>query len=466
MFQNKKILILGMARSGYEAAKYLSKLDNTVVLNDGKEEKKQNEAQVNELKSLGVELIFGSHPDQLLDSSFDYLIKNPGVPIDHKYVLKAKELGIEVINEVEMAYRMLPLDVTLVGITGTNGKTTTTTLTYNILKEAFKERVHLAGNIGYPLCSILDKLKKDDIIVMEVSCQQGENIKEFKPHIGLFTNIDQAHIDFMKTFEHYKEVKKRMFYNQTSEDIAILNMENEEVMKELKNIKSITKYFSSKNEINGAYVKNGIIYYYDEEVMKVSDIKIPGVHNLENCLGAMMIAKEFNVSNEIIDKVLSEFTGVEHRLEYVDTVNDVRYYNDTEATNIKCSQIALSSFSEPTTIILGGLERGQNFDDLIPFMNNVKNIIAIGQCRERVKEFGDKLSIPTYVYEKLEDGFKKSVEVTEKGGIVLLSPASASWDQYKECEIRGAEFKKYVKDMKERKKMVNDKKQEGYDTYS
>ena len=417
-----------------------------------KKKKKQNEAQVNELKSLGVELIFGSHPDQLLDSSFDYLIKNPGVPIDHKYVLKAKELGIEVINEVEMAYRMLPRDVTLVGITGTNGKTTTTTLTYNILKEAFKERVHLAGNIGYPLCSILDKLKKDDIIVMEVSCQQGENIKEFKPHIGLFTNIDQAHIDFMKTFEHYKEVKKRMFYNQTSEDIAILNMENEEVMKELKNIKSITKYFSSKNEINGAYVKNGIIYYYDEEVMKVSDIKIPGVHNLENCLGAMMIAKEFNVSNEIIDKVLSEFTGVEHRLEYVDTVNDVRYYNDTEATNIKCSQIALSSFSEPTTIILGGLERGQNFDDLIPFMNNVKNIIAIGQCRERVKEFGDKLSIPTYVYEKLEDGFKKSVEVTEKGGIVLLSPASASWDQYKECEIRGAEFKKYVKDMKERGK--------------
>ena len=460
MFQNKKILILGMARSGYEAAKYLSKWDNTVVLNDGKEEKKQNEAQVNELKSLGVELIFGSHPDQLLDSSFDYLIKNPGVPIDHKYVLKAKELGIEVINEVEMAYRMLPRDITLVGITGTNGKTTTTTLTYNILKEAFKERVHLAGNIGYPLCSILDKLKKDDIIVMEVSCQQGENIKEFKPHIGLFTNIDQAHIDFMKTFEHYKEVKKRMFYNQTREDIAILNMENEEVMKELKNIKSITKYFSSKNEINGAYVKNGIIYYYDEEVMKVSDIKIPGVHNLENCLGAMMIAKEFNVSNEIIDKVLSEFTGVEHRLEYVDTVNDVRYYNDTEATNIKCSQIALSSFSEPTTIILGGLERSQNFDDLIPFMNNVKNIIAIGQCRERVKEFGDKLSIPTYVYEKLEDGFKKSVEVTEKGGIVLLSPASASWDQYKECEIRGAEFKKYVKDMKEREKKIDDKKQD------
>lgn len=449
MFENKKILILGMARSGYEAAKMLIKKNNTVILNDSKSEESQNEDQVNELKELGVELVFGSHPGDLLDKSFNYLIKNPGVPIDHKYVLKAKELGIEVINEVELAYRLLPKDVTLIGITGTNGKTTTTTLTYEILKEAYKDRVHLAGNIGYPLCSFLDKLKKDDIIVMEVSCQQGENIKEFKPHIGLFTNISEAHIDFMKTFEHYKEVKSKMFYNQDSNDIAIINMENDEVMSELKNVKSQIKYFSSKNEINGCYIKDGFIYYYDEQVMEISNIKIPGIHNLENCLGAIMIAKEFDVDNKVIDKVLSEFRGVEHRLEYVDTVDDVRYYNDTEATNIKCTQIALASFVEPTTIILGGLERGQNFDDLAPYMKNVSNIIGIGECRNRVKEFGDNLNIPTYVFEKLSDGFKKCVEVTEKGGIVLLSPASASWDQYKECEIRGAEFKKYVKNIKE-----------------
>ena len=449
MFENKKILILGMARSGYEAAKYLMSKKNTVILNDGKEESFQNSDQVKELKDLGVELIFGSHPDDILDNSFDYLIKNPGVPIDHKYVVKAEKLGIEVINEVEMAYRLLPDDVTLIGITGTNGKTTTTTLTYHILKETFGDRVHLAGNIGYPLCSFLEKLKKDDIIVMEVSCQQGENIKKFKPHIGLFTNISEAHIDFMKTFEHYKEVKARMFYNQDKNDIAILNMENDEVMDELKSIQSKTKYFSSKNEINGCYLKDGFIYYYGEPVVEVDHIKIPGVHNLENCMGAIMIAKEFDVSNEIIDRVLSEFAGVEHRLEYVDTVNDVRYYNDTEATNIKCSQIALSSFQQPITVILGGLERGQNFDDLIPYMKYVTHIIGIGQCRERVKDFGDKLNIPTYIYEKLEDGFKKCVEVTPKGGIVLLSPASASWDQYKECEIRGAEFKQYVKELKE-----------------
>lgn len=448
MFENKKILILGMARSGYEAAKYLAKRNNKIILNDFKEESLQDSSQVEELRSLGVELIFGSHPDDLLDTSFDYLIKNPGIAIDHKYVIEAKNLGIEVINEVEMTYRLLPKDVTLVGITGTNGKTTTTTLTHLILKEAFGDRVHLTGNIGYPFCSLLDKLNKDDIIVMEVSCQQGENISTFKPHIGVFTNIDQAHIDFMKTFEHYKEVKAKMFYNQNEDDIAILNIENEEVMNSLNRIKSKTKYFSGKNEINGCYIKDGYIYYYDEKIIGISHIKIPGVHNLENCMAAIMVAKEFNVSNEIIDKVLSEFSGVEHRLEYVDTVNGIRFYNDTEATNIKCTQIALSSFDEDITIILGGLERGQNFDDLEPFMGHVKNIIGIGECRERVKEFGDKLNIPTYIYEHLKDGFKKCVEVTNNG-IILLSPASASWDQYKECEIRGAEFKKYVNEMKE-----------------
>ena len=449
MFENKKILILGMARSGYEAAKLLASKNNTVILNDFKDEEFQNKEQVSELRNLGVELIFGSHPEDLLDSSFDYLIKNPGIAIDHQYVIDAKNLGIEVINEVEMTYRLLPNDVTLIGITGTNGKTTTTTLTYMILKEAFGDRIHLTGNIGYPFCSCLDKLKTDDIIVMEVSCQQGENIKNFKPHIGVFTNISEAHIDFMKTFEHYKDVKSRMFYNQDENDIAIMNIENNQVMNTLDRIKSKSKYFSSKNEINGCYIKDGFIYYYNEKVIEVSHIKIPGSHNLENCMAAIMVAKEFDVTNEVIDKVLSEFTGVEHRLEYVDTVNGVRYYNDTEATNIKCTQIALSSFNNDITIILGGLERGQEFNDLTPYMKNVKNIIGIGQCRDRVKIFGESLNIPTYVYEKLEDGFKKCVEITQDGGIVLLSPASASWDQYKECEIRGAEFKQYVKELKE-----------------
>lgn len=448
MFENKKIFILGLARSGYQAAKVLIEKGNEVILNDGKEEDKLDKEQIKELRELGVTLVFGSHPDDLLDSSFDYLIKNPGVPIDHKYVLKSRELNIEVINEVEMAYRLLPEGIKIIGITGTNGKTTTTTLTYNIMKEAYGDKVFLAGNIGYPLCSILNQVKSGDIIVMEVSCQQLENLNKFHPNVALMTNLSPAHIDFLKSYENYKRVKAKLFKNQTEEDIAILNIENEDVINETKDIKSTTKYFSSKKEINGCYLKDNSIYYYGEKVISREEIFIAGIHNVENCMGAIMIAKEFNVSNDIICKVISSFRGVEHRLEYVDTVNGVRYYNDTEATNIKCTQIALSSFDNPITIILGGLERGQDFNELTPFMKNVSNIIAIGQCRNRVLDYGKSLNIPTYSFEYLKDGFDKCVEVSKSGDIILLSPASASWDQYKECEIRGAEFKKKVEELK------------------
>ena len=173
-----------------------------------------------------------------------------------------------------------------------------------------------------------------------------------------------------------------------------------------------------------------------------------GNHNVQNAMDAILVSKLFNVSNDVIINVLKNFRGVEHRLEYVDEVNGVKYYNDTEATNIKCTQIALSSFHEPIILFLGGLERGQNFDDLKDYIKNVKIIIGIGECRERVREFANNNNIENYIFEHLKDGFKKSLEVSNKGDIVLLSPASASWDQYKECEERGAEFKKYVEELK------------------
>lgn len=448
MFEEKKILILGFARSGYEVAKYLASKNNKVYLNDSKVEESHDSEKVKELKELGVEFIFGSHPDDLLNESFDYLIKNPGIPTDHKYVLRARELNIEVINEVEMAYRLLPEGIQIVGITGTNGKTTTTTLTYEILKKAYGDKVVLAGNIGFPLSSFLNTLTSDSILVMEVSCQQLENLLTFRPNIAVMTNLSPAHIDFFKSYENYKRVKTKLFANQNSGDIAILNIENKDVMEETKNISATTKYFSSDNSINGCYLKDGNIYYYDELVISTDDIKIVGKHNLENVMAAIMVSKEFDVSNDIICDVISSFSGVEHRLEYVDTVNDVMFYNDTEATNVKCTQIALSSFNKPIVLILGGLERGQDFNELTPYMKNVVGIIAIGECRERVLEYGNSLRIPTYSYEYLTDGFDKCVEVANPGDIILLSPASASWDQYKECEVRGAEFKKKVEELK------------------
>jgi len=443
MYTNKKILILGFARSGYDAAKILLRRNNYVLINDGKNEEFHDQDRIRELKEMGCHFLFGSHDVNLLDESFDYLIKNPGIKIDHEYVLKANSLNIPVINEVELAYNLIKDNVKIIGITGTNGKTTTTTLTYEIMHKAFGDKVHLAGNIGYPLCSIIDKVKKDDIVVMEVSCQQSENIKDFHPNVALLTNYSPAHIDFFGSYDNYKKVKSKMFYNQSSDDIAILNLENSDVIEELKDIKSNKKYFSSKGR-GDCYLKDNVIYYHDEKVIDTSIVKIPGLHNLENCMAAISICKEFNVSNDVICDVISNFIGVTHRLEYIRTVNGARYYNDTEATNIKCTQIALSSFDKPTIIILGGLERGQDFNELEPFIKNVKAIIGIGECRNRVLEFGNNNKIDTYIYEYLKDGFNKIQEIVSEGDIVLLSPASASWDQYKECEVRGDEFRELV----------------------
>ena len=244
MFENKKILILGFARSGYDAAKYLINKNNKVIVTDKKEIKDE---KYNELKKLGVEFVFNNEDSDLLDNTFDYLIKSPGVPIDHPYVLKANELSVEVINEVEMAYRIIRKEhnIKLIAITGSNGKTTTTTLIYNMLKQS-NNNVFLAGNIGYPLSGFIDKIKDNDIIVMETSCQQLENLKEFKPDIAVITNITEAHIDFMKTYEHYKYVKSKLLQNQTKEDIAILNNESDELKDAVRNAKSTKKYFSSK----------------------------------------------------------------------------------------------------------------------------------------------------------------------------------------------------------------------------
>ena len=444
MFENKKILILGFARSGYEAAKYLLKHHNSVVLTDMKTE--HDKDQIEELKNLGIKFVLGSHPDDLLDNTFDYLIKNPGVPIDHKYVLKAKELGIEVINEVEMAFRLLPQDVKFVAITGTNGKTTTTTLIYNILKEAGKS-AHLTGNIGYPLIGFLDKLKKDDIIVMETSCQQLENLTKFNPDIAVMTNLSPAHIDFLKSYENYKRVKTKIFQNHTEKNIAILNFENEDVLDSTKNIKSTVKYFSSKKEINGCYIKNDSIYYYDEKIIDLKDIKLIGVHNYENIMAAIMVVKELGISNEFITKVLKEFKGVEHRIEFVRELNGVKYYNDSKATNIKATQIALSSFKTPVIILLGGLDRGHDFFELKDYMKYVKHIVALGECRNRVEEFANKLGIPCTNVETMKEAVPAAFEVAEKGDTVLLSPASASWDQYKKFEDRGDEFKELVNNL-------------------
>ncbi|MDD5980106.1 MAG: UDP-N-acetylmuramoyl-L-alanine--D-glutamate ligase [bacterium] len=443
----KKVLILGFAKSGYEAAKVLIKRNCKVIINDSKTIDKIDKEKYEELKNLGVEFVLGSHPDDLLDNSFSHLIKNPGVPIDHKYVLKAKELNIDVINEVELAYSLIPKDknIKIIGITGTNGKTTTTTLIYEMLKKDQKP-VLLAGNIGYPLCSILDKLKENDIIVMEVSSQQLENLHKFNPDVAVITNISEAHLEFFKTYDYYKYLKSKILINQQNNDICILNLNDSEIVKFSENAKSIKKWFSSKEKSN-CYLEDDAIFYENEKIIAVKDIKLRGIHNYENIMAAIIAVKCFDCSTKSIVDVLENFNGVEHRLEFVREKDGVLFYNDTEATNIKCTQIALNAFNEPTIIILGGYERGQDFEELKPFMKNVKAIIGIGETRKRVEEFGKNNKIDTFIFETLKESFPKIKEIMRKNDVVLLSPASASWDQYNRCEERGDEFKKLVNEI-------------------
>ena len=447
MFENKNVVVLGLARSGIAAAKFLRKRNCNVTVNDMKKEEKKE--ILDDLEKEGIKVILGSHPDDLISKDVDYLIKNPGVPIDHKYVLKARELGVPVINEVEMAYLCIPKDknIKMIAITGSNGKTTTTTLTYEFLKQDNK-KVVLAGNIGYPLSNFVDNLEENTIIVMETSCQQLENLSMFNPDVAVITNITEAHIDFMKTYEHYKYVKSKILQNHTKDNVAILNKENNEVLEITKNAQSTKKYFSSKNKIEGAYFENNKIYYYDEEIVDIKDIKQRGMHNVENIMAATMAVKEFDCKTESIREVLKDFKGVEHRLEYVDNINGRLFYNDTEATNIKCTQIALDSFTEPTIIILGGLERGQKFEDLTPHSKNIKAIIAMGECRQRVKDFAESINKPVYICDYITDATEKAYEVSEEGDVILLSPGSASWDQYKECEERGSLFKETARKLK------------------
>ena len=290
MYKNMKIFILGMARSGYHAARILAKRGNKILLNDKNEN--QDPEHIKELQELGVELVFGEH-NELFDESFDLLVKNPGVKFDHPIVKYAVEHNIKIINEIEMAYHLLPKGVKLIAITGTNGKTTTTSLTYEIVSHAFPGRTHLAGNIGFPLCEVLENIKENDYLVMEIGVPQLHDFYDFNPDIAVLTNIYEAHLDMFGTREYYNENKVRMFQNHTKDNIAIINKGNEDAYRITKNIKSTKKYFTSKEVIDdGCYLKDNCIYYYNEKIINVSEAKLQGNHNYENMMCAILVAKE------------------------------------------------------------------------------------------------------------------------------------------------------------------------------
>lgn len=442
MDNKKKAFVLGMAKSGYEAAKVLHNKGYDVVVNDAKAE--QNEDQIKELEELGVKIVLGSHPDDLFDNSYDIMVKNPGVPNNQPYVLKAIELGIPVINEVELAFRYFPEGVKVIGITGTNGKTTTATMIYEMLKKASKS-AYLLGNVGYPVCSFLPILKDGDIAVIEVSDHQLCNVIDFKTNVSVLTNLSEAHLDFHGSYDAYKLTKKRIFNHHTSNDVAVLNLGDDDVMKLTSDIASTKKYFSSHvpNE-NGCSIINNYICYNNNPIIALEDINVKGMHNYENAMAAIIAVKEFGVSDDVIKQFLMTFGGVEHRLEYVKTLNGREFYNDSKATNVTSTQIALASFNKPTILLLGGLDRGHSFDGLTEYLKNVKLIVAFGQTKDRIKEFVTSRHVACEVTETLEEATDIAYKSSNEGDVILLSPACASWGQFNNFEERGRVFKEYV----------------------
>ena len=438
MFNDKKIFILGMGRSGVSVAKFLSK-NNKILITDMKE----NKDDVSLLEDLGVIVKITDNQAELLDSSFDVVVKNPGVRLDHPVVLKAQKLNIPIITELEVAYRYLP-NVKIVGITGSNGKTTTTTIIYNILKEAGLP-VHLAGNIGLPLCNQISDIKDGDILVVEISSHQLVNLDKFKVDIAVLTNLSPVHLDHFGSYENYKNNKLRIFNNQTDLDTAILNKGDNEVFELTKEIKAQKLYFSSKGDAD-IYIDDKSIIYKDE-IYNFSDIRVKGTHNYENIMASILVAKKFDVSYETIMKVLSKFSGVEHRIEFVKEVNGREFYNDSKATNVMSTITALKAFNNDVILLLGGLDRGHSFEDLVPYLNHTKYIVCFGETKYRIEKFARENGIDVFVVNDIFEATKKAYEISKKGDTILLSPACASWDQFNSFEERGDAYKETINNL-------------------
>lgn len=442
MFENKKIFILGMARSGYEAAKLLSDYNNEILVTDMS---KQDEKQVKELEEKGVKIVITSDPVPLLDESYDYVIKNPGIKYDNPLVVKAKELGIKVINEVEMAYSFLNKDISIIGVTGSNGKTTTVNLIYQMLKEE-KDNVFLGGNIGTPLSNFARDIKSGSYLVMEISDHQLVDMYDFKTNVSVLTNITPTHLDFHASYDVYKSMKKKIFNHHTKEDYAIINSSNEESLNVTSDINSTKLYYGPDKE-DICYYDDDAIYYEGKEIIKLNDIVLKGEHNYQNITSAITAVKIYGVSDNAIINVLKRFNGVEHRLEFVKEYKSIKFYNDSKATNCVSTNIALNSFNKPTILILGGTDRGHSFHDLDNSISNVKAIVCYGETKDRIEEYSKEMNIPCYKSNTLSEAMKDVKKIMTSGDIVLLSPACASWDQYKCFEDRGNEFKELVKEI-------------------
>ncbi|MCL6572849.1 MAG: UDP-N-acetylmuramoyl-L-alanine--D-glutamate ligase [Bacillus sp. (in: Bacteria)] len=436
-YRHKKILVLGLAKSGVTAAALLHKLGAFVTVNDKKTLSENPEAQG--LLEQGIKVICGDHPVELLDEGFELIVKNPGIPYNNPMITGAYEMGIPVITEVELAYQIS--EAPFIAITGTNGKTTTTTIIYEMLKENNMLPL-IAGNIGTVASGVAQDATADNTIVIELSSFQLMGIDFFNPRIAIITNLYEAHLDYHGTRKEYIEAKANITKNQTEQEYLIINADQEETVKIALHSKATIIPFSTKKELNeGAYLCDGWIMFNHEKVMKIDKIALPGVHNLENILSAIAAAKLSGIKNSSIQKVLETFTGVRHRLQYVTDIDGRKFYNDSKATNILATVNALAAFDAPIILLAGGLDRGNEFDELIPYLKNVKALITFGQTAPKLERVGIAAGIKVIKrVDNVDTAVPEAFLESEPGDVLLLSPACASWDQYKTFEVRGDIF--------------------------
>jgi len=448
ILKNKKVLVLGMGVSGIGAANLLKDGEAKVTIAEIKKDKEKR-AEADILSKKEIKVVLGPHPLNLLKNQ-ELIVVSPGIPLDIPIIQKAQTSGIPIIGELELSSLFIK-DAPLIAITGTNGKTTTTFLTGQILKKAYKN-VQTAGNIGIPLSNIVKEKKQ--IVVVEVSSFQLETVKSFSPKVSCILNITPDHLDRHLNLKKYIELKSRIFLNQKKEDFTVLNRDDFNLYLLSQKIKSKVIFFSQKEELKeGVFLKkNQIIRRFDgeEEIINRNEIPLPGPHNLENILCAISISSIYNVEKELIRETLIHFKGLPHREEYVDEIKGVRFINDSKATNEDAVKKCLQSIKNPVILIMGGKDKGADFSSIKDEVKEgVKKIFSIGEAKEKIKtQLGE--FCPIFMVNNLKEAVKEAFKEAVKGDHILLSPGCASFDQFKNYKQRGDFFKKEVRRLKEK----------------
>ena len=448
--KDKKVLVFGTGLSGIGAAALLYKKGAETVIYDGNVKTEPEQVKEKLGKDIPARILIGDLPEEVLDE-LDLAVLSPGVPIDIPAVNMLRDRGIPIWGEVELAYANSKGNV--LAITGTNGKTTTTSLLGEIMS-LHQESVFVVGNIGTPYTGVALETDEESVTVAEISSFQLETIDTFRPKVSAILNITPDHLNRHHTMEEYIRVKESIAKNQGEEDTCVLNYEDEALREFGKTLKCQVLFFSSLRTLEqGIYLEEGRITYRNGEkktvICHVSELNLPGRHNYENVMAAAGMALSYGVPAEEICMAVKQFQAVEHRIEYVTEKNGVVYYNDSKGTNPDAAIKGIQAMDRPTLLIGGGYDKESSYDEwILSFDGKVKYLVLLGETREKIARAARTCGFDNILFaDTLEEAVKICAERAESGDAVLLSPACASWDMFPSYEVRGRKFKEYVRNL-------------------